>query len=305
MNTSYLDLRPGWRLRVVTPLLRSGGYRLTPNVQQSGTNTMTVSAGKDFMGYETSYYLVRKKRWAGLGIQFLSAETTRNGVTRAELNPRVKLFQLQRRRRYIRLIYLRRASRSDHDMAVLAADDATVLADATAPVNGRFGVSQRKGIVLFLDTGRHCRHRRASAICECTGRMDFGALVFLRDESLVSDKPLHGEYIFGPCGHRRGRMMKCMRRAILARWVWTVLASASISVPGIHIFGSLGRRELKVQLLPTRQTTSSERGGNPRVRQAFGGQSPTPQHAAERRTSQETERKRHSALFPADCAPAD
>jgi hypothetical protein len=78
-----------------------------------------------------------------------------------------------------------------------------------------------------------------------------------------------------------------------------------ISVPGIHIFGSLGRRELKVQLLPTRQTKSSERGGNPRVRQAFGGRSPTPQHAAERRTSQETERKRYSALFPADCAPSD
>ena len=133
MNTSYLDLRPGWRLRVVTPLLRSGGYRLTPNVQQTGTNTMTLSAGKDFMGYETSYYLVRKKPWAGLVIQFLSAETTRNGVTRAEPNPTIKLFQLPQSH-YIRLIYLRRASRSDHDMAVLAAGDAAVLADATKQV---------------------------------------------------------------------------------------------------------------------------------------------------------------------------
>jgi hypothetical protein len=134
MNTSYLDLRPGWRLRVVTPLLRSGGYRLTPNVQQTGTNTMTLSTGKDFMGYEISYYLVRKKRWAGLGVQFLSAETTRNGMTQAEPNPTVKLFQLPRRRRYIRLIYLRRVSRSDHDMAVLATDSAAVLADATKQV---------------------------------------------------------------------------------------------------------------------------------------------------------------------------
>lgn len=134
MNTSYLDLQPGWRLRVVTPLLRSGGYRLTPNVQQTGTNMMTLSAGKDFMGYETSFYLVRKKQWAGLGIQFLSAETTRNGVTRAEPNPTVKLFQLPRRRRYIRLIYLRRVSQSDHDMAVLAADNAEVLAEATKQV---------------------------------------------------------------------------------------------------------------------------------------------------------------------------
>ena len=55
-----------------------------------------------------------------------------------------------------------------------------------------------------------------------------------------------------------------------------------ISVPGIHIFGSLGRRELK-SVLPTRQTKSSERGGNPRVRRhsAVGPQHPnTPPNGA-------------------------
>jgi hypothetical protein len=95
---------------------------------------MTLSAGKDFMGYETSYYLVRKNRWAGLDIQFLSAEATQDGMTRAEPKPTVKLFQLPRRRRYIRLIYLRRVSQSDHDMAVLAVDNAAVLTDATKQV---------------------------------------------------------------------------------------------------------------------------------------------------------------------------
>jgi hypothetical protein len=34
-------------LRVVTPLLKSGGYRLTSKIQQTGTNTMTITASED------------------------------------------------------------------------------------------------------------------------------------------------------------------------------------------------------------------------------------------------------------------
>lgn len=86
------------------------------------------------MGYETSYYRLRRKPWTGLDIQFRSAQETRNGVTETTPNPRVKLFQLPRGWRYVRLIYLRRASQSDHDMAVLAASDADVLASATKKV---------------------------------------------------------------------------------------------------------------------------------------------------------------------------
>lgn len=134
VNASYLDLRPGWRLRVVTPLLKSGGYRLTSKIQQTGTNTMTITASEDFIGYETAYYLVRTRWRAGLDIQFLSAEATRDGVTKTQPRPTLSLFQLPPRRRYVRLIYLRRVSQSDHDMAVLAASSATVLAKATKQV---------------------------------------------------------------------------------------------------------------------------------------------------------------------------
>ncbi len=49
---TYVDLEPGWRLRVITPLVARGGYVLkTALVEQQG-NTVTLKAGADFLGYE-------------------------------------------------------------------------------------------------------------------------------------------------------------------------------------------------------------------------------------------------------------
>ncbi|HKW99425.1 MAG TPA: hypothetical protein VJN43_16915 [Bryobacteraceae bacterium] len=115
-----IDLQPGWRLRVVTPILKSGGYRLNALNEQTGGNTITI-AGSDFLGYETAYYAVKARRCRGVRVEFTSADRNQNGETRSEDRPLVRLFQLPRRDRYVRLIYLLRSSRADHDMAVVAA----------------------------------------------------------------------------------------------------------------------------------------------------------------------------------------
>lgn len=100
IGPSYIDLEPGWRLRVVTPILKSGGYRLQTTGETSGGNTVTLSVGDDFLGYETAYYAVEARH----GVEFVSAETTRDGHTTPQPRPVAHLFQLPRGVRHVRLM---------------------------------------------------------------------------------------------------------------------------------------------------------------------------------------------------------
>jgi transglutaminase-like putative cysteine protease len=130
----YIDLQPGWRLRVVTPITNSGTYRVeTSNASESG-NTVTLSSGADFIGYETAYYAVQPRGRSGVRIQFTSASDTSNGITVAQSKPKPRLFQLPRRAKFVRLLYLKRISQSDHDMAVLGAGNHSQLSELTARV---------------------------------------------------------------------------------------------------------------------------------------------------------------------------
>ncbi|MGH9612285.1 MAG: hypothetical protein ACRD4P_04320 [Bryobacteraceae bacterium] len=132
-DAGYIDLQPGWRLRVVTPILKSGGYRLHAASQRAEGNTIAISAGDDFVGYETAYYAING-RGAGVSVRFPSAEITKAGQVNPQSRPLVPLFRLPRWAGHVRLIYLERASRADHDMAVAAARDATSLETFTRAV---------------------------------------------------------------------------------------------------------------------------------------------------------------------------
>src|SRR5580693_6473749 len=54
VSQDYIDLQPGWRLTVVTPILKSGGYELNVSEQRTAGNTVTLAAGTDFIGYEVA-----------------------------------------------------------------------------------------------------------------------------------------------------------------------------------------------------------------------------------------------------------
>ena len=120
---TYIDLQPQWRLRVVTPILKSGRYVLGTLGTATDGQTVTVDTGGDFLGYEIAYYAVQPRRDGGVRIGFTAAEATRNGVTTPQTRSIAPLFNLPRRARYVRLIYLIRVSQTDHDMAVVAARD--------------------------------------------------------------------------------------------------------------------------------------------------------------------------------------
>ena len=119
---TYIDLEPGWRVRAVTPILKSGKYLLESGAKIDG-KTVTIDTGGDFLGYEIAYYAVQARRGGGVRIGFTTAEATRNSVTSSQPKSIAPLFQLPRSARYVRLIYLIRVSQVDHDMAVVAARD--------------------------------------------------------------------------------------------------------------------------------------------------------------------------------------
>jgi hypothetical protein len=118
----YIDLQPGWTIRVVFPLLRSGGYVL-PSMQQESTigNTVEMKASSDFIGFEKDFYKVKLQRNSAIAIHFLHAEVWENNRTDRRSQPALQLFPSANDSNYIRLVYLTRGSVADHDMAIISA----------------------------------------------------------------------------------------------------------------------------------------------------------------------------------------
>lgn len=133
-QTSYIDLEAGWRLHIVFPITRSGKYTVESSTTQQNGNTLTLSPSSDFIGYESDVYSVKARGRDGILIHFESASETKDGVTNQIANPRLTLFQLPRHAKYVRLLFLRRESQTDHDMAVLAAGHKELLASLTIRV---------------------------------------------------------------------------------------------------------------------------------------------------------------------------
>ena len=134
-QNSYIDLQPGWRIRVIAPLTKSGSFQVAATEQSTVGNTITLSTSDDFLGYQTAYYSVGPRSRTEVQIAFISAEDTKGGVTGApQAVPALPLFQLPRDARHVRLLYVTRRSGTDHDMAVLAAKNQDALAPLTADV---------------------------------------------------------------------------------------------------------------------------------------------------------------------------
>ena len=126
-NNDYLDIRAGWRLTAVTPILKSGGYVLKTPDKPTGSSGFTLSAGTDFVGYEVAHYEVKGQRRGRVRVEFNSAEVTKEGKTQPQPQSIMPLFQAAQRPIYLRLIYLIRISQADHNMAVVAAREVDAL----------------------------------------------------------------------------------------------------------------------------------------------------------------------------------
>lgn len=147
-SRNWIDLEPGWRIRVVTPIQRSGSYivRFSPGKGSSPEPAaqvrelpdrkldITVTASRDFLGYEMSLYTVSAHRRGGVVIDFQSATANIGGTSSARSQPVQPLFQLPSWARSVRLLHMLRASSADHNAAILAGRDAGELDHLTALV---------------------------------------------------------------------------------------------------------------------------------------------------------------------------
>ncbi len=146
-NTGYIDLKAGWKLRVVTPILKSGGYQLRTTSAETSGNSITASA-QDFLGFETAYYSVDGLAGGYIRIEFQSAIVTKGEASTPQPRPMVLLFDLPAGVRFARLIYLTRVSESDHDMAVVASDQKETLDALTRAVQSNPGNCASDGRVF-------------------------------------------------------------------------------------------------------------------------------------------------------------
>jgi len=136
----------------VTPVLKSGRY-IADFKQTSSTNgAVELSAGDDFVGYETSYYRVLRAAQSGVYIEFMSSTVTIEGKESQKSQPIVRLFQIPREARHVRLVFLTRVSRADHDQAILGATELDKLDRLTELVEA--------------DPAANCRPQPDKAYCE-------------------------------------------------------------------------------------------------------------------------------------------
>ena len=136
----FIDLQTGWRLRVVTPVMKSGKYKVeTTNAQSAmgtdGRLTVTATANQDFLGYERAYYSVSADGANRLRLAPFSAMMIKEGTEVQDLKPIVPIPALPGYVRFIRLLYVTRVSRADHAMAMIASQQQDAMEFLTRQVS--------------------------------------------------------------------------------------------------------------------------------------------------------------------------
>ncbi len=128
---SWLDLAPGWRLRTVGPVMAGNpdapAFTSEPATLNGQSLNITLKASPNLLGFETFYYSLEATRQGELSLRLTSAVQTIDGKEQPHPAPQPTL-RIPPGARFARLLYLLRASSTDHNMAILAA---ATIADLT------------------------------------------------------------------------------------------------------------------------------------------------------------------------------
>ena len=149
-SSEWIDLQPGWRVRVITPVVAGGGYlvKTTPILGQttdgeaserrspSATNAIVVSANSNLIGYGVSLYKVKPRREGGVRVVFDSAEMHEKELVKRSRKPIDLPFQFTKTARCVRILHLSRGTH-DHNAAILAANSLSALEGLTREVESR------------------------------------------------------------------------------------------------------------------------------------------------------------------------
>jgi len=130
-QTGVVTLEPGFRLKVVAPLLQPGFTKITTSVApNSAPGALSVDV-QGLAGFETSFYDVRERTGGGVEFALVSVEQNRIGVLSHPSRPSAFEPLPKRGMRCFQLLFLRRLSLADRDIALLGgANWTTLLASA-------------------------------------------------------------------------------------------------------------------------------------------------------------------------------
>ncbi|MFN0103182.1 MAG: hypothetical protein ACKV2U_13965 [Bryobacteraceae bacterium] len=131
---SFIQLEAGWRVRVITPMLKSGGFLLKSAGPQEEGGTITLRAGDEFQGFETAIYAAGKHKRSGVAITLAEVTFNRNGELTHPAKSFAPRLRIPGRLGHVRLLFTRKVSEADHNMAVLAAANPPRLAALTQRV---------------------------------------------------------------------------------------------------------------------------------------------------------------------------
>jgi hypothetical protein len=132
-NYEYVELQPGWRIKVITPILKSGKFIVETQAVTSADGTVQLKLSDDFVGYEIAYYSISEQR-GGVLIRYSSSQMMKEGKPVAQTRPLLPLFDLPPNLNFVRLMFLTRVSKADHSQGILAASSPEHLTELTQSV---------------------------------------------------------------------------------------------------------------------------------------------------------------------------
>ena len=165
---AFVNLEAGWRVRVVTPKLKSGGFLMKTAEQKAEGATITLRATDEFLGYETATYNVLPVNDGGVRVVPGEVEFNQGGATARSLKSFAPRMSVPGRFRHVRLVYMQKVSDADHATGIVAARNRIELDLLTRR--------------LLADPGTDCRISRQE-YCEW-----IPAGVAIRPERLVNEK---------------------------------------------------------------------------------------------------------------------
>jgi len=139
-SSGYTDLRPGYKLRVVSPVFREGAPPDATVMQEEtkveaseGGLTVVGKASPDLIGYQIAWYAVEPRaRGGGARIVPQFAEYHSEGEVTRQNAPHANYLTFDRGMAYFRMLFMaRRTESNDHDILVMAAPTQANLEERT------------------------------------------------------------------------------------------------------------------------------------------------------------------------------
>jgi hypothetical protein len=138
---SFVDLEPGWRVTVITPMRKDKGEAdwkygqpntRTETTQSGGVSNINVTIELDpstLFGFERSLYSVE-----ATGLRWLESMRNLNGNETKAAGPLLDVFGGKARKQKMRLLFLTRGSDLNYNMALLRAKDVKAMEALTQRV---------------------------------------------------------------------------------------------------------------------------------------------------------------------------